>query len=674
MLYPLKVLTPAGSYLYSYLVLGIVLGNLAETRSSLAHKEVRMARMMLVLGLVLSLAGCGGGGRTDGLAQAEEDALEARVVAAEAAEVAAEAAQAAAEADKVAAVADKNAAEAAEDMAVADKNAAEAAKDMAVAAEVAAELAKNAAEAAEDMAVAAQAVAVAAKDMAELAKDAAEAAKDMAVAAQAAAVADKDMAELAKDAADKAKVAADLALVSAKKAQELAEKDAQRQRKLAEDADTAAVAARDDAATARQELATARNELTAVRTQLANALQQAGTAVEAQERLAAEAEAARLQARQTEASVALTGLRAEQNPLPEPTVSPKYRAPASVSATGVTFTSPRGSSAGTWYATTLSNRGATHQDEMVVYSDVGGGVRTAINEAHDGFEPVSETSSLLVITIVNEVHKGLVRSSRFPRTASTIEIPRTEVSMPSDEPDPMMPDPKDRARFSGTFDGASGEFRCIGSGDNACTVQYTGENYLLEGGTWTFRTRETSIVTVPDGQYMYFGWWRRQTISDGMFAYGPFSGTNGPPLNDQGFRGLEGTAVYEGHAIGQYAIYAPLSPVSNHGSFKATARLTANFGDATENGNISGTITGFANPGWAVTLKEVDIGDSGTIPPGDVSWMIDGNTEDGGAWNSEFHADLKTYTDTYPDGVTGTFDATYNTVGRMIGAFGANKK
>ena len=80
MLYSPKVLTPAGCYLNSY----PVLGNLAETRCSLAHKEVRMARLMLVLGLVLSLAACGGS-RTDGLSKTDEQDLETRLEAAEAA-------------------------------------------------------------------------------------------------------------------------------------------------------------------------------------------------------------------------------------------------------------------------------------------------------------------------------------------------------------------------------------------------------------------------------------------------------------------------------------------------------------------------------------------------------------------------------------------------------------
>ena len=630
-----------------------------------------MARLMLVLGLVLSLAACGGSG-TDGLSKAEEDALEARVEAAEADKVAAEADKVAAEADKVAAELDKVAAELAKDAAEADKDAAELAKDAAVAA-------KDVAVAAKDVAVAAQAAAELAKDAAELdkvaaelAKDAAVAAKDVAVAAKDVAVAAQAAAELAEDAADEAKVAADLALVRAVAAKESAENEAQLQLRSAQ-------VARQEATDARQEATDAREEARVAREEARVARGLAETAQQAQERLAAEAKAARQQARQTEAGVALRGLSGESLTPSETTVTvaAKYKAPALVRAPGVTFTSPRGSSAGKWYATTLSNRGATYQDEMVVYSDVGRGVSTAIDEAHAGFEPILETS-LLMISIVNEDHKGLVTSTQFPRTASTKPIPLNDYSMRDD--DPLTVDMKDMARFSGYFDRARGEFRCIGSGNIPCTVQYTGENYLLGAGDWTFRTSKNSKVTVPDEQYMYFGWWRRQTIDDGTFAYGPFSGTEGATPTGPGLRGLEGTAVYEGPAIGQYAIYAPLSPVSNHGSFNATARLTANFDDATTTGSISGSITGFdatgfdANPGWAVTLQNTSIDSGGTISGGTVSWMIDGNTEADGAWKGEFHADVKTYIDTYPDGVTGTFDATYTTVGEMIGAFGAHKK
>ena len=62
-----------------------------------------MVRLMLVLGLVLSLAACGGS-RTDGLSKAEEQALQDRVDAAEAARIKAEKEKAQADDEKAAAL------------------------------------------------------------------------------------------------------------------------------------------------------------------------------------------------------------------------------------------------------------------------------------------------------------------------------------------------------------------------------------------------------------------------------------------------------------------------------------------------------------------------------------------------------------------------------------------
>ena len=308
---------------------------------------------------------------------------------------------------------------------------------------------------------------------------------------------------------------------------------------------------------------------------------------------------------------------------------------------------------------------------MVVYSDVTRGVTKAITDAHMGFTAIEDTN-YVEITITDN-HKGLVSSSQFPRIPSTKDFPPNQVDMPDDNADTDQDD--DRVRyFTGSFDGGSGHFSCLGTD---CTVQYTGENYILAGGTWTFRALKTRRVTVRDDQYMYFGWWRKEMISDGTFSYGRFRGTVGAALSG-GFTGLEGTAVYEGPAIGQYAIDAPLSSVSSHGSFNARARLEANFGDATAAGNISGSITRFnEKPGWAVTLQNATIDANGSISGGGVSWTIDDTTEAAeqpGTWMGEFHAGVDPYIDTYPTGVTGTFDANYGTIGRMIGAFGAHKK
>ena len=624
-----------------------------------------MAPLMLVLGLVLSLAACGGSG-TDGLSKAEEDDLEARVEAAEADKVAAEADKVAAEADKAAAEADKVAAEedkAAAEMAKvaaeadkaiaeADKAIAEAERDQAEAAKVAAEADKAIAEADKAAAEADKVAAEADKAAAEMAKVAAEADKAIAEAAKAIAEAERDQAEAAKVAAEAAKVAAEAAKVTAEAAKVTAEAA-----KVIAVAD--AERARRDLADARRDLADARRDLATARRDLATARLQAETAQQAQERLAAEAEEVRQQAQQAEAGVALRGLGGTRLELPMDSVGPKYRAPASVSAPNVTFISPRGSSAGKWYATTASNQGQITDDTIVVYSDVGAPDSTPIMEVYNGFAEDADNTNLLAITISN-AHNNLIASSRFPTAGRTATIPLT-IDSDDDDADDQT------AKLSGRFDGASGTFQCSGG---ACTVRHTGGGYVLDGD-WTFRTSKNSKVKVPDGEFMYFGWWRQKTNTTGAtaFAYGTFSKV-GSAVSGGGFATLQGSATYEGRAIGQYAIYQPLGTQSNHGEFRATARFTANF----DTDMLSGSVSGFnVSPGWSLTLKETSMS-NGTVAEGDVSWTIDGNIQDGGNWNGAFHSEIDPYVDHIPDGLTGTFGAEYADVGELVGAFGTHKK
>ena len=266
-----------------------------------------------------------------------------------------------------------------------------------------------------------------------------------------------------------------------------------------------------------------------------------------------------------------------------------------------------------------------------------------------------------------EDHKGLIKSGRFPRSPSTINIPLTVDGTPDNGDDTN----EENGLVLGDVRRC---FRLVpvrqGSGADSCSVQYTGASYIVGAGTWTFRTSKSAKVGVPDASYMNFGWWRKQIIDSGAFSYGVFSNT-GTGGNRSGYSDLERTATYEGPAIGQYAIYQPLGTQSNHGSFKATARLSANF----DTDKISGAVTGFdVNSDWTVTLTETAISVSSSIGEGDVSWTIDGNTEDGGNWNGKFHSEIDSHVDTYPDGVAGTFDAKYADVGRMVGAFGAHKK
>ena len=508
-----------------------------------------MVRLMLVLGLVLSLAACGGSSRTDGLSKAEEAALEARLAEAEAATLKAEAAIAQAELDK------------------------------------------------------------------------------------------------AKLEADKAR----------------AEAEVQHQLRAAEAARLAAEAARLEAETARQEAEDARGEAETARGGEAEAEQRE------KERLAAEAEEARLQALREEASVAFAGLPITVSAgltLPPDDVDPKYRAPALRSAPAVapapavTFTNPQVSSAGRWNVTTAYNRGQAYEDTIVVYSDVEAPTPTPIDEE---YTDANDQTDIFDIRIVNSDHGNLITSGQFPTNGSTKTFD-LNYDTGDDNTD-------DAVRIAGTFRRASGHFLCT---NPPCTIQHRGGTvYLTTAGTWTFQTPDTARVDVADADFMYFGWWRKKqdTTSQLSFSYGAFSNQGRAPVEVPA--SLTATATYQGPAIGQYAIDQPVGTQSNHGEFKATARLTANFGTSNAPGSVSGSVFGFnVAPDWSLTLMETPIADMPTTTSTNVSWEIDGNTRDGGTWTGNFHSATMPYGNQIPEGLTGRFTAQYGTVGRMIGAYG----
>ena len=534
-----------------------------------------MVRLMLVLGLVLSLAACGGS-RTDGLSQAEEEALEARLEAAEAERAAAEADKVAAEADKVAAEADKVAAEA-------DKVAAEADKAVAEADKAAAEADKAVAEADKDKAEADKAIAEADKAIAEAERDQAEADK---VAAEA----DKDKAEAERDQAEADKVAAEADKDKAEADKAIAQAEVQHQLREAQ-------AARQEAETARQEAETARGEADTARGEADTAREDAAAEQREKERLAAEAAEQQQAATRAEAALVLSGLSTATTSLVPSDVDANYRASATLA--GATLTSTQGSSAGPrWYATTAQGRSGGNEDTLVVYTDVEAPESEPIRDHYPAFNMAYE------ISIVSLDHGDKVASSSFPSTSNTRIFALTRRM--DDTAADAAPDLT--AGISGRFDGASGTFTCTARTADGCTVFNSGATYTFNGD-WTFKTSSNARVSVPDTNYTYFGWWRRED-STGAFSYNTFS-MPGTAAVGSSFNTLTGSATYEGPAIGLYAIYQPLGAQSGHGEFKATARFSANFTANT----LSGSVTGFdVNPDWSLTLG------STTMSGGDGRW------------------------------------------------------
>ncbi len=395
------------------------------------------------------------------------------------------------------------------------------------------------------------------------------------------------------------------------------------------------------------------------------------------EKKAAEALA---RASQADARAAITGLRST-TAIGAVVVTPRHGTTADVAATptggsAVSFASRSRSSESAWSITTLSNAGFTHNDDLVVYSNLGPATRVLLTQQYSARFTDSEpgTSGTQISATLANTDAHLIRSGSFPTTDGE------DKTFPNNFEDDDTSDGLDSVRFSGSFHGASGHFYCT---DATCTIGRRGNRYTIVAGTWEFRATDTARALVDDVSYMYFGWWKREQKSDEALSFQTFAGgmttahsaadaTGGPDA----FNALISTATYRGPAVGQYAIYQPLGAQSAAGSFTASVVLTANF----DSNMLSGTITNFSNAAdWSVTLNTADMAGGEVDAGGTVDWAIAGNSSGRqGAWTAEFFSEAP-YVGQTPDGVVGQFTGEFgapgdnNDVGRIAGAFGARK-
>ena len=248
----------------------------------------------------------------------------------------------------------------------------------------------------------------------------------------------------------------------------------------------------------------------------------------------------------------------------------------------------------------------------------------------------------------------------------------------------------------GTFDGAPGTYRCDGS-TTACSSTNDGEGSPSAlAGVWHFKPDAGAMVHQPDANYLYYGWWVSKD-KDGMptaasaFAgvFGAIAGLTAGNAPDE----ITGSATYSGNAAGKFAMSNPLDGTGRGGHFTADANLTAKFGanTAPNNGGVSGTINNFRlndgseDAGWSVELKRAGW-DSGADTFGGTGneamtvWSINGNkAPESGTWSGTMYDEMPGGApdgdgSTVPTTVTGTFYSEFSTIGRMVGAFGANKQ
>ena len=276
--------------------------------------------------------------------------------------------------------------------------------------------------------------------------------------------------------------------------------------------------------------------------------------------------------------------------------------------------------------------------------------------------------------------------------------------------------------FDGMFDGIPGTYTCAATGaDNSCTATTNNRGQIVglagTGATWTFKPNNLATgVTghmvqgvVNDTDYLTFGYWVQKDVDEDETTIGVSTFASGTPLIGAEYTLaamalLEGTADYEGKAVGKFVLKT-LTPqgvgtVTDGGTFTADANLKAYFGGNAISFNdkfsISGTIDGFRNDdgdmidsNWSVTLRKAnfatDYDPTAASPTKDTPGVaFTGVTSAGGPagdWGGSFYGAPRTSTgaidvptatntDAYPTSVAGEFDAHF-TNGHALGAFGA---
>ena len=240
----------------------------------------------------------------------------------------------------------------------------------------------------------------------------------------------------------------------------------------------------------------------------------------------------------------------------------------------------------------------------------------------------------------------------------------------------------DRTGTSGTFNGQSGSFRCIST---SCGQSTSNGRLSALRGTWIFIPASGRTVTEQDTDYLAGGVWLYVPNSGAAadFEFGAFA-DGGDPFNQNNIMALTGTATYQGDATAVYTEKESATATATFGYFDADVRLTADFGDGSALGTISGVINNMKEDGMAVdgnpslNLGSAAIGDSNSgFFNGDTA-MTHNDRSYAGKWGGQFYGNGDDATD-HPGSVAGTFGGATsgNTDGyeaSFVGAYGAYKQ
>ena len=364
---------------------------------------------------------------------------------------------------------------------------------------------------------------------------------------------------------------------------------------------------------------------------------------------------------------------------------------AALAAAGLTVDQTQGSLTADPAAVTLEagdSAGALGAWNGMNYAHTNAGTKvtsTAVvytNRAAPGSEPFGDEHTLTDGSLtVDTANLGLVKADAFTHSG-------TQTHAATNPADPVY--------VRGTYDGAPGNYRCA----TGCSSTNNGSGSPSAlGGTWTFTPDRGAMVSQPDPNYLYFGWWLRK--DDGVpTSASAFFGEVGDVEGGGTFTDpstIAGSATYSGHAAGKFAINNPLGG-SDAGHFTADVMLTAKFGAnaAPNNGGVSGTIDNFmANDEsvpWSVKLNRAWWATSPAFGGVDQDantaddqfattvWSIDGNAAPAsGSWNGRMHDEALAPAavndgSNIPTAAVGVFHSTFGSTHTMVGAFGATKQ
>jgi hypothetical protein len=326
--------------------------------------------------------------------------------------------------------------------------------------------------------------------------------------------------------------------------------------------------------------------------------------------------------------------------------------------------------AGTNYALTTGTGASKITNEAVVYTNKGPARSVSFADAGHAVD----TSG------ANEGYLTTVVAANAMATAFTHSGTQTH----------PIPDRSNALYIRGTYDGAPGEYRCTGT----CTSTNDGKGSpRVLDGTWHFKPDAGAMVSQPDATYLYYGWWVSKDKDGGPTAASAFVGVVEPRAGDLATGGdltaIAGSATYAGHAAGKFAMYNVLENTGNGGHFTADAELVATFSGT--NPGVTGTIDNFRlndgseDPGWSVSLARGTLGSEDgliTAPTDEPTtvWSINGNKAPAsGTWRGTMYDEMPGDPpggdgSNIPTTVTGTFYSEFSTIGRMVGAFGAEKQ